>query len=242
MLIPLFITAIAILGAIAGVFLTGMAALSRRVVAFSGGVLVGISLLWVLPEMAELLTWPKAIAWLTAGFVALWLVDRFVYSVCPTCSHSHDHDACATTLHGMAGPLLFAAALHSFFDGWSLTASGADPRFGLPFIIAIAIHKIPEGLALGVIVRAAMRSRSHAIVGCALAEGMTLTGAIMETTLAARLGSDWVHILLAIAGGSFLYLGYHAIHAEYERRGMMPAFVPALTGVAGSTVIRLFLR
>jgi hypothetical protein len=50
-----------------------------------------------------------------------------------------------------------------------------------------------------------------------------------------------LHALLALAGGSFLYLGGHAVHGEL-RRGGSPTLVPALTGVAGSSVLRLFLR
>jgi hypothetical protein len=40
---------------------------------------------------------------------------------------------------------------------------------------------------------------------------------------------------------SFLYLGGHAIHGELRRSGPAPAFVPALTGVAGSSMLRFFL-
>jgi hypothetical protein len=36
-------------------------------------------------------------------------------------------------------------------------------------------------------------------------------------------------------------LGGHAIHGELRRSGPAPAFVPALTGVAGSSMLRLFL-
>ena len=58
-------------------------------VPFSGGVLMGVALFWVLPEMAEFFRWPMAIAWTAAGFGLLWFVDRFVYAVCPACSHTH---------------------------------------------------------------------------------------------------------------------------------------------------------
>ena len=45
--------------------------------------------------------------------------------------------------------------------------------------------------------------------------------------------------LLAFAAGTFIYLGYHAIDAEYQRRGAFPALLPAATGVIGSSVVRL---
>jgi zinc transporter ZupT len=106
-------------------------------------------------------------------------------------------------------------------------------------MLGMAIHKIPEGLALGAIVRSAVTSRRKALAASAAAEGLTVIGAILELAVAPGLGSVWAHRLLALAAGCFLYLGYHAVHGEYKRRGAAPAFVPALTGVAGSSVIRL---
>jgi zinc and cadmium transporter len=241
-LIPHAITGIAILSAAAGVSLTSVAALSRRLVAFSGGVLVGVAVFWVLPEMAEFFRWPGAVAWIAAGFTALWLVDRYLYPVCPACSQSHDHDGCVTALHGFALPLLAAAALHSALDGWSVAAARGPSTLGTAFVMGIAVHKIPEGVALGVISRAALPSRAAALAWCAAAQFSTVVGAGLESVLAPYLGAQGLHALLALAGGSFLYLGGHAVHGELRRSGPAPAFVPALTGVAGSSVLRLFIR
>jgi zinc transporter ZupT len=239
-LIPLLVTLVAVAGVAVGVYLTGLARWSRSAVPFSGGVLVGVALFFVVPEMANVFSWPGALAWATAGFLLLWTVDRYLYTVCPSCSHSHDHDSCATRLHGFAGPLLTAAALHSILDGWTLAASQETHTLGAALMFGIAVHKLPEGIALGVIVRAATPSRSYALVGCSLAEAATLIGAALEIILYRYVGLTWIYGLLALAAGSFLYLGYHAIHAEYKRRGVLPAFLPAFTGVAGSSVIRLF--
>ena len=63
-----------------------------------------------------------------AGFALLAVIDRFVYPVCPTCSHTHDHDHCAMRLHGFAPPLIIATLIHSFFDGWALAAAQIASR------------------------------------------------------------------------------------------------------------------
>lgn len=201
---------------------------------------MGVALFWVLPEMADFLSWSNALAWIAAGFAVLWAVGRFVYPVCPACSHSHDHDHCSADHHGFAPPLLIAAALHSALDGWSVSAAGGSARLGMPFVLAIAIHKIPEGLALGVIARAAMASRRAALGWCLLAEAATVMGAALELVLAPYLGPHVLHALLAIAGGTFLYLGGHAVHGEFRRRGIAPGFFPALAGIATPSVFRLF--
>jgi len=44
--------------------------------------------------------------------------------------------------------------------------------------------------------------------------------------------------VLALVGGSFLFLGAHAVHGEWRRRGK-PAFIPALTGAAGAAAFQL---
>ena len=244
--------------------------LSRKMVPFGGGILVGVALFWVLPEMAEFLEWPSAVAWIAAGFALLWSIDKYAYPVCPACSHSHDHDHCASQLHGFAPPLLIAVALHAALDGWSVAtvnglsvaavkslsvvavnvlsasasagvgaAPGGSVSLATPLVLAIAIHKIPEGLALGVIVRAALESRGSALAWCALAETATLAGAILESALAPHLSPYALHAFLALAGGTFLYLGGHAVHGEWRRAGWHAAFAPALTGIAAPRVLRL---
>jgi zinc and cadmium transporter len=237
---PSLITLIAVLSAAAGVWLTSFHGLSRRLVPFGGGVLLGVALFWVLPEMAEFFTWQVAILWLAGGFLLLAAIDHFVYPVCPACSHSHQHEQCATRLHGFALPLLAAAALHSALDGWSAAAS-QNAGFSMALIGAIGVHKIPEGLALGVIARASLGSRASALAWCALAQMATIAGAGFESILAPHMSTQGLHALLALAGGSFLYLGGHAVHGELRRSGNL-TLVPALTGVAGSSVLRLFLR
>jgi zinc transporter ZupT len=232
---------IAILGAIAGVGLVSLHALSRWMVPFSGGVLVGVALFWMLPEMATEFGWAVAIAWTAAGFAVLLAIDRLVYPLCPACSGTHAHEHCTTELHGFATPLLIAAAVHSGLDGWSVAAANSSAGFGRAFAIGIAFHKVPEGIALGAIARAALPSRWQAIWWCALAQSATLLGGGVESLLAPHMDARNLHVLLAIAGGSFLYLGGHAVHGEAQRSGVAPAFLPALTGVAGSSVLRWFV-
>lgn len=209
---------------------------------FGGGALLGVALFWVLPEMAEFFRWPGAILWITGGALLLFGIDRYVYPVCPACSPAHDHSHCSTRLHGFATPLLAAAALHATLDGWSATAVADNVRLNLGFLAGLAAHKLPEGLALGMIARASLKSRRSALLWSSGVQMMTLVGAGLELVFAPYMSSEALHAILALVGGSFLYLGYHAIHGELRRSGASPALVPALTGVAGSSVLRLFIR
>jgi zinc transporter ZupT len=217
----LLFLAAAIGGSYAGVAISGVPELSRKVVPFSGVMLLLVSLVWVLPELAEDFGWAPGIALMTTGFLLLWLVDRFVYPVCPSCSHTHDHDNCVTRLHGFAGPLLAATVIHSLFDGWALAAAQAAGRQGIS--AGVLVHKLPESIAFGIILRAALKSRRNAIVSAVFVQMMTLVGVALEYIAAPHMGPFWIHVLLAVAGGTFLYLGFHAVHSEWKRRTMRAA-------------------
>jgi zinc transporter ZupT len=166
-------------------------------------------------------------------------IDRNLYPVCPSCSHDHNHDACSTELHGFAAPLILATACHAFLDGWGIATSQWAGAAGLvtALPVALALHKIPEGIALGALLRASLRSRPWAFGWCAATESMTVLGAAAGLALAPHLGIRWLHYPLAIAGGCFFYLGFHAVHGEWRRRRTWAAFVPGVTGAAGAAVL-----
>jgi zinc transporter ZupT len=233
------VTAIALVSAAFGVwFATGPRA-GRALVPFGAGLLMGMAAFGVAPELAEGLGWPRGLALLLLGFALLWVFDRYVHPVCPSCSPTHDHGACSVALHGFALPLVAAAVLHSFMDGLAVGASRREGPDGLllGMFLAVALHKIPEGLAYGAILRAALPSRLSAFAWCAVAQAPTIVGGLLESAMISRFGAHWMAYPLALVGGSFLYLGFHAVHNEFRRRGMLPSFGPALTGAAGAAAV-----
>jgi zinc transporter ZupT len=210
------------------------------VVPLSAGVLLGVALFGLVPELATGAGWAVTVLLFAAGYGLLLAINRFAWPVCPTCAHSHDHDACASELHGFAGPLVSAAALHSFVDGWSIASVQHAAPLGLRVAVplAIALHKLPEGIALGGILRAAVGPRSLALAWSTLAEGSTILGGLVGLWLAPHLGNRWTMYPLGVAAGWLFYLGFHAVHEEWKRRGAGPAFLSALTGVAGAAAIQ----
>jgi zinc transporter ZupT len=210
------------------------------VVPFSAGVLLGVALFGLLPELAQESGWLSSGLLFAAGYGLLLAINRYAYPVCPTCAHNHDHNSCTTELHGFAGPLIAASALHAFLDGWSIaTVQSAAPlglRVAVP--LAVTLHKLPEGIALGGILRASMGSRASAMGWCALAEGATLLGGAFGLTMAPHLGAQWTAYPLGITAGWLFYLGYHAVHEEWKRRGPAPAFLSALAGMLGAAAVQ----
>ena len=237
-------TIVALITALVGVWLTGLQSRTRRMVPFSAGLLLGVALFGLFPEALAAAGALGSFALFGLGYLFLMLVDQYVYPVCPTCSHDHDHKACSTALHGFAVPLVSATMLHSFLDGWSIATSGFVPAAGVRFALplAILVHKIPEGLALGSILRASLKSRGMALVWCFVVEGTTLMGGWVGLAMAPSLGTVWITYPLAVAGGCFFYLAAHAVHEEWKRTGPGPAFVTALTGAAGAAALQQGIR
>src|ERR1700733_909464 len=101
-----------------GGWLTGAERRSRMVVAFSAGVLLGVAVFGLLPELAIEKGWVVSLLLFGVGYGLLIAINRYAYPVCPSCAHDHDHTSCSSELHGFAGPLIAASALHTFLDGW----------------------------------------------------------------------------------------------------------------------------
>lgn len=227
-------------GSAAGIKLAETPSLSQRILPFSGGMLVGIAAFWILPEIAQRSGWVGAIAGIAIGFTLLWLIDHYVYPVCPTCSHTHDHGTCSQSLHGLAAPLLIASGVHSFFDGWSLAVSQEKgfETLKVAFLVGIGAHKLPEGLALGALLAAALGTARKAMLAAAAAQLMMVAGGSLAIVLAPHLDTNWSIGFLAVAAGAFVYLGYHAIDSEYQRRGIVTSVMPALGGAVGAAALR----
>ena len=141
-----------------------------------------------------------------------------MYPVCPACSPSHEHHLCSTPLHGFGGPLAAAALFHSVFDGWALLAgAGGVLTYG------VILHKLPEAIALGVILRASMPSRARAFRWAIATQATTLAGGTLYLVGSEHVGRPAVTVLLALGGGIFLYLGLHTLHGQWRRATRGPA-------------------
>jgi zinc and cadmium transporter len=240
--LPILATLVAVGSAAAGIALLGHGRHTRMLIPLSGGLLIGVAAFGLIPELILDIGWLRGVALVACGYMLLKTLDRFAFSVCPGCAHDHNHEGCAEPLHGFAGPLLAATTIHAFVDGWGLVTVQLGthmPGAGTLVAAALFLHKIPEGLALGTILRAAM-DRAWKAFGLAVAvELSTVAGGGAGFWLTP---ANWVSYPLAIAGGTFLFLGVHAVHSDWKRRGARPAFIPAIAGAAGAALLQQGLR
>lgn len=224
------LTLLAFAGIAAGLFLDHFLTVSDHLSAVGGGVLFGIALFGVIPEIAKSSGWLAAFVLAIAACGGLAGLDRLLIHT----GHS--------PRHGVVGPLLAATAVHSFLDGWSVRAFAVQPVADVAVPLGLALHKIPEGLALGWIVRRSFSSRWKAAGAAASVELLTAAGAFIEPRAnqsgAAAFGAWWSAVVLAIIAGSFLFLAVHALVAARKRAGVVAVFVATLAAVGGLALIK----
>lgn len=218
------LTLLALAGVVFGVWMGQARALSSHLGAAGGGLLFGIALFWLIPEIAETSGWVRACALVLVACGAMLLLDRYLAHT----GHS--------PRHGIIGPLLAAAAVHSFLDGWSVRAFSGQPVANLAVPLGLAMHKIPEGLALGWITHKSLGSASKAMTASAAVEAVTVIGAFVEPRAnqsgIAEFGAWWTAMVLAIIAGGFLFLGLHALWPGWKRPGVLVVFLATL-GLVG---------
>ena len=225
-----------------GIWLTDIRRRARFVVPFSSGVLLGVALFDLLPDLAAESGWLRAVILFAAGYWLLILLNRYGYSICPSCTHDHEHGAaCPPELHGFVLPLVSAVAIHCVMDGWGLvTVSTASfpltLRIAVP--LAIGLHKIPAGIALGSILRAGVKRPSAALAWSIAAQGATVLGGVLALLTESRLGAAWTVYPLGLTAGWLFYLGFHAVHEEWKRCGFSLAMWPAAAGAAGAAMLQ----
>lgn len=220
MAVAWLLTLLALAGVIAGVRLGQARTLSSHIAAAGGGLLFGIALFWVVPEIAEISGW-------AAAYLLPLLVGCMLAAADWLLVHTRH-----SPRQGVIGPLLAATAVHSFLDGWSVRAFSGQPLTNVAVPIGLALHKIPEGLALGWVARRASSSLWQAAAAAGAVELLTLVGAVVEPR-ANRSGSLtfgvwWNAGVLAVISGSFLFLGFHALWPSWKRPGVMIVFLASL--------------
>ena len=166
---------------------------------FAAGAFLCIAVVHLFPEAREQAGWGVALAALAAGWIVTALSARWAGTACPACASGRSE-----ALHFQLGiPLLAVLALHSGLDGFALISEGAGRSFGDVLSLAVLIHKLPEGLAIAALSRAAGQSLARALGTTAAIECCTFVGLLLAWRFGATPGPALGAAVGAVAG-SFL--------------------------------------
>jgi ZIP family zinc transporter len=206
---------------ITAVFKVKSARVMSWMLSFAAGVMVAIVCFGLVPESLGLATVPVTVSGLALGVGVILLLNRAVDAV--TQSGKALHQTAEELYH--AGKLLhnqktllrsgiviiIAIALHNVPEGMAIGAGGShDIRLGLMLAVMITLHNIPEGMAVAAPLMAGGLGRGKAILVTTLAGATTLIGGVIGV-LSGSLSDTAVALSLSVAGGAMLYVVFGEI-------------------------------
>lgn len=157
----------------------------------------------------------------------------------------HEHDKTGPCGPGHANCnrmwlFVFAIALHNLPEGMAIGVgfSQADMSVGLPLTIAISLQNLPEGLAVALVLISA-GSKPLTAVGIAAASALfEPLGAILGVGLAGGVPEAYP-IGLGLAGGAMLFVVSHEVIPETHRNGHQTV---ATLGLMGGFMLMMILN
>ena len=208
----------------------------ETLLALTGGVVVAIALLDVLPEGIDGVgDVDLATALVAAGFLAFFLAERLLVL--------HDREEAVETLSSERVGILGAAGLsaHSFLDGLAIGfAFGVDSATGFLVFIAVIGHDFADGLNTVSYVLRRSGSRRTAVKWLTIDALAPLLGAIVGSQVA--ISDQALGYVLCVYCGIFLYIGASDLlpeahsHGSWARVGLTAlgfAMIFAITRLAG---------
>ena len=179
---------------------------SRRslyaLMALSSGLLFSIAIMDLVPAALEIME--SSSIYIILGFGIIFLFQQLVAPHFHFGEETHQSQT-HTTMYGA----LIGMIIHTFFDGLSIVASFAiNSGLGFVVLIAVLIHKIPDGLTISSIVFSSVKSKKKAIGAAVLLGLSTILGATAALFLTelVSLQSSILAISLSLTAGIFLYI------------------------------------
>jgi len=225
--------------------------------ALAGGVMTSIVLLELIPEAME-----YSNVWITTiGVVAGVLMVLVLHSVIDKISSKSKpqakmHETYAEYFHAndiikakdygtgknkmiRSGVIMMVAiALHNIPEGLAMGAAGQhDMELGITIAIMIALHNIPEGMAVAAPFISGGVSKPKTVMLTFLTGATTVVGAVIGV-LIAGISYTTLALSFAIAGGAMLYVVFGEILPQsiVTNKDRVPA-VFALVGVIAGMLI-----
>ena len=225
------------LSAFAGIFGMGMGGLIAAVLlknpsekvmcwmlSFAGGIMIGIVCFGIIPEAAEISNTIVAMVGLIVGIVVIMILNRIVDNISSTTTgdlsvhHTHEElyhaDSVFKNRSRMlrSGIIMFIAiALHNLPEGIAIGAGGTyDFQLGVILAIMITLHSLPEGMAVAALLLAGGVGKWKVVLITALSGTPVLIGGFIGI-LVGGISDVAVAISLAIAGGAMLYVVFGEI-------------------------------
>jgi zinc transporter ZupT len=214
-------------------------------VALSAGIFLGVLFFMLLPDtFDEAHDGMDVIPWIVGGFLAVLLVDvilkRMHMSSCP-CEECDDreHGHKLTSFTAFTG-----LAIHAAVDGVVLSiALSAGGDIGAIALVGISLHKFADLFALSSTFKLTDIDKKRVFVYLIIFSLITPVAAFISMPVVEMIESVNLFIPMAIATGTFMYVGIYALLPEafHERRDSIISFVLVVIGIVAIAIIALML-
>lgn len=196
-------------------------------IALAAGVMLSVALADLIPA-AIIRDSTSGALFVLAGFLLVHLTQHALVG------HFHFGEETHAVSKRVSGSALAGLLLHTFGDGVAI-ASGflVSPQLGILVFGAIALHKLPEGLAISSLVIASGGSRQAALGAAALLGVATIAGVLLTNTV-----GPLAHYGLALSGGVTLYVGAANLIPEFQGKAGWSHNVVFFGGVAAYFLAR----
>lgn len=179
-------------------------------VAFGAGGLLGGALFDLLPEAVEMS--PQAFQYIAGGIVLFFIIEKLIHwkSHRHIIEHDHPHDQ----KKPFAYLNLLAEGIHNFLDGVIIAAAYLTGfELGVVATIAIILHELPQEIGdFGILVHGGFTVRRALYYNFLIA--LTAVLGAIAAILAAPLIPGIIPVLIAVAGGGFLYIAMSSLIPE----------------------------
>jgi zinc transporter ZupT len=170
-------------------------------VALSTGLLLAVSIGGMLPH--GLSETPSQAPWLLVGMLAAFAFQRW------HTKHRLSSKNEMEKRQGAVWSVLSGMGIHAYFEGFAIGAGfHVDPRFGIAVLLALVLHKIPEGVAISTLTMAGFQERKKAMGAAGILGICTVLGTITALWIA---DLPWMQgqlagIALLFSAGILLYV------------------------------------
>jgi ZIP family zinc transporter/zinc and cadmium transporter len=210
---------------------------SAVLVSFSAGVLLGVGFLHILPEAMELTS--NAPLYIVLAFVLFYFFEHHLLIHAGHEEQHHInlevddcHDDCCLRPHPMGLVAFIGMGLHSIIDGMIIgTGFEASYDLGLLSALGVIAHEVPEGIAMIAILLHYGWQRRKAIQLTSFVALATPGAAILTYALVNNLSEPVLGNLLAVAGGSFVYIAASDLIPESHRSRGLSATIALCGGI-----------
>jgi zinc transporter ZupT len=219
-------------------------------ISLGAGTLLGVTVFAILPESLVALRWWGVVLAMGSGYALFSIISKYVYHICPACAASHFDESATHHFAEIAAAMMLALAIHCTADGLALAAGheaeashAAGGRvLDFSLILAVCVHKVPEGLALGALLLGAGFNRAQTMIRVAAVESTTILGGVVGLLFFRHVSPFWLDAAVAHVGGGFVFLAVHAVLGEILKHHKALVLTNFGLGFGAIAIVTLFLR